>query len=435
MPQRLSPFRLWIPLALTSLMMSAELPIIQAFIGRLPEPHENFAAFGFALQLSMLLYSPTFGLVSASAAFVRDQASYRHTLSLALLVVFLATGVVALVCYRPMFMLIARDWNGLDDAITSIAYPLFICALAWPATVGLRRFFQGVLIRHGRSAKVTIGTIIRLMVLLTTGLALMQATVSGALLGGIALILGTFAEMLAVYLFSRPIVSQLPPPTPLHASGESLRPLVHFYWPIALTSLVNQLTHPMTLWAIGRLDNHLSLLAAFPVAFALISLILGCAFSAQEVVIAILAENRQRLNEILRFAHRLAAALWVVALIIALPPVSRLWFSEVVNLPSDLLPLAIPATLALSFLPPLFVYQTLLRSLLIVEHATFLTTIATVVEVLTLALMLTNLSLFGGLPALISIAVALTISKVVGIGCLWAALKSRGQALSGPPVG
>ena len=420
MPHTLSPFRLWIPLALTSLMMSAELPIIQAFIGRLSEPHENFAAFGFALQLSMLLYSPTFGLVSAAAAFVKDAPSYRRAMMLALAVVALTTGLVAGVCYRPVFDLIASDLSGLDASVTELAYPLFVCALAWPTTVGLRRFFQGVLIRHGRSARVTVGTMVRIVVLVLSGLALMQVPISGALVGGIVLILGTFAEMLVVYLFSRPVVSHFAKVAP-SGSEERFYHLAHFYWPIALTSLVTQLTQPMTLGAIGRLDNHIALLAAFPVALALISLLVGCAFSSQEVVIAILAEDRGRTREVHRFAHLLGAALFLISILLAWPPVSRFWFSEIVKLPVDLLTLATSATVALTPLPPLFVYQTLLRAQLIVERATFAATLATIAEIGALAVFLLNLSLFGSIPPLVAIAVTMSLAKLVGIGCLWVA--------------
>src|SRR5690348_15732959 len=66
----------WLPLAATWFMMALEGPYVAAIVARMPEAARGLAAFGVATSLAWLIESPIMMLLSASAALVRDRASY-----------------------------------------------------------------------------------------------------------------------------------------------------------------------------------------------------------------------------------------------------------------------------------------------------------------------------------------------------------------------
>jgi hypothetical protein len=133
----------------------------------------------------------------------------------------------------------------------------------WPAAIGYRRFYQGVLIRRGRTRLVAYGTITRLLSMATSALALSQLTdLPGAKVGALALSAGVVVEALACRLMARPVVREL-----RRAPEDTTRPpltlaaVTSFYFPLALTSALGIAVQPMTTFFMGHARFPLESLA------------------------------------------------------------------------------------------------------------------------------------------------------------------------------
>ena len=71
-------FKVWIPLALSWLLMGMELPILSAVVARLVEPEINLAAYGgIVFPLALIIEAPIIMLLAASTALSKDWASYK----------------------------------------------------------------------------------------------------------------------------------------------------------------------------------------------------------------------------------------------------------------------------------------------------------------------------------------------------------------------
>ena len=199
----------WLPLAATWLMMSLEGPFLTALMARLPEAKFNLAAFGVAFSLAMLVEAPIIMIMSAAAALVHGRASFlalrRFIASLNVAI----TAVMLLLLAPPVFRAVAQGLIGLPADVADLARFGLALLLPWPAAIGYRRFYQGVLIRHGETRRVAYGTVVRLATMGVAGGAMFALTrLPGIAVGAAALSIGVVCEAAA----SR--VMAAPPPAP-----------------------------------------------------------------------------------------------------------------------------------------------------------------------------------------------------------------------------
>ena len=158
----------------------------------------------------------------------------------------------------------------------------------WPAAIGYRRFYQGVLIRAGLTRRVAWGTAARLAAMACGALAARGAGLPGALVGAAALSSGVCVEAAATRLMAvgpvrRLAVESAGPPVDLSWRGLSL-----FYWPLALTSTLSLAIHPLVTFFMGRAASPLASLATLPVLNGLVFVFRPPALSYQEAAIALL---------------------------------------------------------------------------------------------------------------------------------------------------
>ena len=186
-----SIFKFWLPLAATWLMMAVEGPFLAAVIARLPDPKFNLAAYGVAFAFAILIEAPVIMIMSASTALVENGPSFKKLRNFTYTLNVGITMVMILVLIPPVFRFIAQGLIGLPDEVARLTYGALVILLPWPAAIGYRRFFQGLLIRSGMTRLVAYGTVVRLSAMLSTALLLNAFTsISGAYLGAAALTAG-----------------------------------------------------------------------------------------------------------------------------------------------------------------------------------------------------------------------------------------------------
>ena len=187
----------WGPLALTWLMMAVEQPFLIAFIARLNDAKYNLAAFGIAGSFAMIIESPIIMLMSASTALVTGRNSYRKLKRFTDILNGVITGIQLIFLIPPVFNFVVIRLMEVPEEIARIAHIALIIFLPWAASIGYRRFYQGILIRNHLTRRVTYGTMVRLTVIVIMGLILYMAGVKGAYVGAGAMSLAVLFEAIA----------------------------------------------------------------------------------------------------------------------------------------------------------------------------------------------------------------------------------------------
>jgi hypothetical protein len=407
-------FLFWAPLAATWLMMAVEGPFLAAVIARLGEPEFNLAAYGVAFSFAMLIEAPIIMMMSAATALAADRASFLALRRFAYALNALITVVMIVLVLPPVFRFVTETLIGLPHEVASLTHVAVAILLPWPAAIGYRRFYQGILVRNNLTRRVAYGTVIRLLSMGVTGLALYAWThLPGAWVGAAALSAGVTMEAMASRFMARVVVRDL-----LHGRDRSVTPLttraiVRFYTPLALTSLLTMGVNPLVTFFLGRSRSALESLAVMPVVAALVFAFRAGGVAYQEVGIALLGEDRKGFAPLGRFAGVLAAVTTGILAAVAFSPLAIWWLHTVSGLSMELTRFALTPLRVLCLIPALEVVLSLQRSVLVHARRTTLISQATGLEVLgilaALAVGIGVLDLVGAVAA----AVALLLGRLM----------------------
>lgn len=331
----------WWPLAASWLLMGVEMPALSAVIARLAEPEINLAAFGgIVWPLALIIESPIIMLLAGSTALSKDMASYRKIWNYMQGAGALLTVLHLVVVLTPLYYIVVRDILGVPEEIIEPARLGLVVMTPWTWSIAYRRFNQGVLIRFGHSGSVGTGTIVRLtanMTVLITGLVL--RTVPGVVLASLGMALAVVSEAVYIGIRVRPVLRyqlavQAPVEPPLTYAA-----FFAFYIPLVFTSLLTLLAQPIGSAALSRMPMALTSLAVWPVISGLIWLARTPATALVEVVVTLLERPNAR-PALRRFTLILAVTTTAAMALIAVTPLSRLWFEKVAALSPELAAMA-----------------------------------------------------------------------------------------------
>jgi Na+-driven multidrug efflux pump len=381
-------FRLWTPLAATWLMMSIEGPFLAAVIARLPDPTFNLAAYGVAFSFATLAEAPIIMILSASTALVRDLDSYRRLRNFSFTLNLAVTLVILLGLVPPVFDWIAKGLIQLPDSVAELTHRALLLLVPWPAAIGYRRFYQGILIRQDRTRRVAMGTVIRVIGMSGGAIVLFRYfELPGALVGAGALSVGVVLEAIGTRFMAWGVRARIERASPSAVSETlTLRQIAEFYFPLALTSVIALGVQPTETFFIGGSRRAIDSLAVLPVITSLTFIFRSIGLSYQEAAIALLDGNRENFRRVSTFAASAGVATTAALGLIAFTPLSHVWFRDVSGLSPELsqfaiLPLRILATMP--FFSMQLAYQ---RAILVFGRATRSVTLSTGIEVATIVL-------------------------------------------------
>ena len=376
-------FLFWLPLAATWLMMSVEGPFLAAIIARLSSPEYNLAAFGVAFSFALLAEAPVIMMMSAAVALVTDRASYLRLRTFTHALNAMVTLALGFLLLPPVFDFVGRTLIGLPDEVAERTWLALLVLLPWPGTIGFRRFYQGVLIRHGQTRRVAYGTIVRLVTMSTVALLLARLSeFEGAMIGAAALSAGVTAEALASRVMANQAVRSLMAGSG-EESGESLRyaEIVRFYIPLALTTVLALGVHPLVTFFVGHGRLALESLAVLPVVNSLVFVFRSLGLAYQEVGIALMGDHGENFVPLRRFAWSLGLVVVAGLGLIAWTPLGRIWFEFISGLSPELAGFALVPSKILVLIPGLAVLLSFQRAVLVHAKRTMSVTAATIIEV------------------------------------------------------
>jgi hypothetical protein len=373
-------FIFWVPLALTWLMMAIEQPFLLAFIARMNEAKFNLAAFGIAGSFAMIIEAPIIMLMSASTALVTGRNSYKKLKSFTDILNAGITAIQIIILIPPVFRYIVIHLMEVPEEVARLAHTALIIFIPWAASIGYRRFYQGILIRNNLTRRVTYGTMIRLSVIVTMGLILFRTGIEGAYVGAGAMSMAVLCEAIATRMMVSGKLKILLQKEDTQNGNITLRSITKFYYPLALTSILSLGVHPFVTFFLGRSYMAIESLAVLPVVTSLVFIFRSLGLSYQEVNIALIGENRQNYRVLRNFALYLGIVLTFLISVLALTPLADLWFINISGLSQELADLSYLPLKIMILMPAMTVLLNFQRSSMIINGTTFPISVATALE-------------------------------------------------------
>ena len=407
-------FRFWLPLAATWLMMAVEGPFLAAVIARLANPTYNLAAYGVAFSLALVVEAPVIMIMSAATALARNRLSYirLRTFTHALNAGVTLAMVVTLL--PPIFNAIAYGLIGLPPEVASRTHIALLILLPWPAAIGIRRLYQGVLIRHRLTRRVAYGTVVRLAAMFGTAFVLARdGRLEGAWVGAAALTMGVSCEAVASRFMAAGALRKLMAvPGVAAGAAASWVALTRFYYPLALTTLLSLGIHPVVTFFVGNSRMALESLAVLPVIGSLVFIFRSLGLAYQEVVIALIGDEQEGYVPLRTFGILLSLGVAVGLSLIAWTPLAGVWFRNVSGLTDELAAVALIPTRILAVIPGLTAILSFQRAVMVIRTTTNRITWATITEVVgTVVVMWVAISFLNAIGA-VAAASALLIGRI-----------------------
>ena len=210
-----------------------------------------------------------------------------------------------------------------------IAHVALLIFLPWAASIGYRRFYQGILIRNDLTRRVTYGTMIRLSVIVVTGMLLFMTDIRGAYVGAGAMALAVLCEAIATRVMASGTLKKLLQHDDKENCSMRLRSIARFYYPLALTSILSLGVHPFVTFFLGRSYMAVESLAVLPVVSSLVFIFRSMGLSYQEVNIALIGERKQNYRMLRNYAIYLGIVVTLLISVLAFTPLANLWFINI----------------------------------------------------------------------------------------------------------
>jgi hypothetical protein len=409
-------FIFWVPLALTWLMMAFEQPFLIAFIARLGDAKFNLAAFGIAGSFAMIIEAPIIMLMSASTALVTGQHSYRKLKRFTDILNAGITGIQLIFLIPPVFNFVVIDLMEVPGEIARLAHIALAIFIPWAASIGYRRFYQGILIRNNLTRRVTYGTLVRVSVIIIVGLLLYSAGIKGAYVGAGAMSLAVLSEAVATRMMVSGTLKALLKKEDTGNGNLTLRSIFRFYFPLALTSILSLGVHPFVTFFLGRSYMAVESLAVLPVVSSLVFIFRSPGLSYQEVNIALIGKEKQNYPKLKTFAVYLGILVTILISVLAFTPLADLWFVNISGLSRELAGLSYVPLKIMILLPAFTVLLNFQRSVLIINGTTGPISRATALEltgiIVTMLVCVVFLNLIGAVAAAIAFVVGKGLSNI-----------------------
>lgn len=415
-PDRLTKFKIflfWGPLALTWLMMALEQPILIAFIARLNDAKFNLAAFGIAGSFAMLIEAPIIMLLSASTALVTGRNSYRKLKKFTDILNGAITGIHFLFIIPPVFNFIAVDMMEVPENVAKLAYTALVIFIPWSASIGYRRFYQGILIRKGLTRMVTYGTLVRISVIIAVGLILYLAGLPGAYVGAAAMSAAVLLEAIATRIMvSRALKEVLDTDDPENRDL-SMKQVTRFYTPLAMTSVLSMGVHPFVTFFLARSYMAIESIAVLEVVGSLVFIFRSVGLSFQEVNIALLGRGKHNFDIMRSYAISLGTIVTLLISVVAFTPLADFWFINISGLTEELAGLSYLPLKIMILMPALTLLMSFQRSTLVLGGRTGPISVSTAIELLVIVFVLFICISFFNIIGVVAASIAFLAGRVI----------------------
>lgn len=376
-------FRFWYPLSATWLMMAAEGPLLTSLIARLDDPKHNLAAYGVATAIAMIIESPIIMMLSASIALVKDAPSYNALRGFIIKLNVMVTVGMLLTLIPPIFNFIAFSLLNLSPEVGELMYGCLAAMVFWPAAIGFRRFWQGLLIRAHQTRKVAIGTIVRLLTMFLSAMFMVNfTTLHGTYIGGISLTVGVICESIATRIMAHETIVAIRN-EPAHFTEAPLtnKYMISYYTPLALTSLIGMASMPIITFFIGRSPMSLESLAVLPIIESFVFIFRSVGFAYQEVGLALLGPRNEQNKPLRKFGVTVGLTTSGIYSLLVFTPLIHPVLSGLYGLSDELASFAVLPARIVVILPFLAISFAYLRSIMMNNRRNAIVTYSTMIEV------------------------------------------------------
>ena len=413
--------------------MGMDGPVCESVINRMRHPEINAAAWPILMAIAVWVESPVIDLLSTSTTLAKDRQRYEQISRFVWFLLMWVTVAHAAIVLTPIYGWIAGTLLGVKPAVADAARGGLIVLIPWSAMIGWRRYLQGILIRHGQTRPIGLGTTARVIALIVTALGLYMTTnISSTVIAATALTAGVAVESSLIHWLSRDVIARhFGKDVATDEPPLTMRKLIAFHFPLTATTMVNLLIMPLVSAGLARTNHPVLALAGFGVAGAIIFLHRAVTFCIPEIVIT-LYRGAASMAKLRSFSLGVGAISSLLILILGLTGLDRILFSWLIQAKPPIAEMAHECYLLSAAIPFVDAAQAYVRGLLTAHHLTVSRLVAVLAAMVILVVILSvGVVLRWSGPLLASSAImGALLAELAVLSIAWARAKSLTHQLA-----
>jgi hypothetical protein len=413
-------FLFWMSLASTSFFMALELPICTAAISRLDNVEINLAAIGIISSFSLFVQSPVLRILSLPLIFMNDKNSFKILRKFCVIFCILISIMFFILSSDLIFRNYISTQLNLSLELTNLIQKGLYVWSIFPLIIGLRRFYQGILLCAHEPNKIAYSTAIRLSTLFITILTFSYfKTFSGTIIAVSSIGIAMFVEMLASRFFAQKQINKfLEINSPPENTKLNFLKIIRTYVPLSFSTTVAMSSGPILSFFTAKGLLSFESLVISPIIFGILNPFTWSAFAIQDTTHALLKKDPLANTKVKYFAVYIGLILSIILFIFGITPLSDFYLKNINKLNLNLIELCAIPILTISLIPILVSLKNFYRGKLISENKINLLFYIECLEIISLAtffIMFLNLIM---LPAIYLLFFSLSCSYITSILCL-----------------
>lgn len=413
--------------------MGLDGPVCESVINRLRNPEINAAAWPILMAIAIWIESPVIDLLSTSTTLAKDRQRYEQISRFVWYLLAWVTVAHAAIVLTPLYGVVAETLLGVKADVAAAARAGLIILVPWSAMIGWRRYLQGILIRHGHTRAIGLGTTARVSALAITAVGLYFFTqFPSIVIAASALTAGVATESALVHYLSRDVIARHFIGAKVSAEQPlTMRQLAAFHFPLTATTMVNLLIVPLVSAGLARTDHPVLALAGFGVAGAILFLHRAVTFCLPEIVIT-LYKDQASVVKLRNFSLGVGACSSALILLLGVTGLDRVLFSWLIQAKPPIAEVAHLCYLFSAGAPLIDAAQAYVRGLLTAHHLTVSRLVAVLAAMaVLLGVLILGVSLRWNGPALAASAiVSALLAELAVLSAAWARAKSVTRTLA-----
>lgn len=366
--------QLWkefIPLSLSDMMMAFSDPLMTTTLAHLPAARVNIASLGIVKSLIVFFESPIIMILHASTALSGERQSRKYLARFTVLACILLSLCLLVLGIPLIFSWFGAQVLGLDSKTLEVAGRMLVLMFLWPAVIGWRRFFQGILIQAGKSKSLASASMARISyVLVSLGLGFYLSWEAVTIIG-VSLLGSIMVEALIVTYAAystKAITVHGMARDKQDAAPKSLKQVFRYYLPLANSMLVVWGGRFLLIAIIARAVDGSIALAVWPASWGVVLLVANATRMVQQVII----KNRSQVADgiLVWFSLSVGALFSMLLLLIPTSPWGSILLKGFLGNDAALLAGVSPVLVICAIVPFLIALQNALQGFLMSEAKT-----------------------------------------------------------------
>jgi hypothetical protein len=326
--------RFFVPLGLSSLLVTMSHTIINGTLARSSDPETAIAGYAIAMSIFVITERPAVLLRQTCSVLVRDRLSFSAMSRMTALLLACTIAVGLLLSWTPAGGWILRSWFHADAPVGAAALDSYRILIFVTVFSAIRCLFHGIIIREMRTAWLTIGMVIRLVIMYALSLFFVHVLGwADGRVGAVIFLVGMMVEAAVSMWEGRHVLRTLPDRS-AHGSVSKMRDIFPFYRPLVLSSLLAVAIPPSVNAMLGKTADLTLAVASYALAMNITNLVTSFFSYVHQIVLNFYADNPRKVR---RFCTAVNLVPPLLLAMLAWTPVGTWFMRTIMGVGGDLL--------------------------------------------------------------------------------------------------